>query len=50
MADTLLFLNIYIEISGMFCYVKFVQHTETNNIKNKSQAAGTISGMANHHD
>ena len=33
MADILLFRNMYMKTSRMFCYVKFVQHTETDNIQ-----------------
>ena len=30
MADILLFRNMYIKTLRIFCYMKFVQHTETN--------------------
>ena len=39
---------MYIKTLRMFCYMKFVQHTEINNIK-QGQAAGTISEMVHHH-
>ena len=33
MADIILFRNMYIETLRIFCYMTFVQHTETNNIQ-----------------
>ena len=38
--DILLFRNMYIKTSRMFCYMKFVQHTETDNIQTNVKLLG----------